>query len=100
MEKRSHLFTRGRGADAAMLNEYRLSREGSVKPRSDAKRETPFPTSLREPIELRRNANLNYLPPVFGPTDRRRNAIRRAPNFHQFWATPVTPKGQTPLAQF
>ncbi len=27
---------------------------------------SPFPINLREPIELRRNANLNYLPPDLG----------------------------------
>ena len=66
MEKRSHLFTRGRCVDAAMLNKYRLSREGSSSYHSNVTWTAPFLTSLREPIELRRNVNLNYLPPVLG----------------------------------
>ena len=66
MEKRSHLFTRGRCVDAAMLNKYRLSREGSSSYHRNVTWTAPFLTSLREPIELRRNANLNYLPPVLG----------------------------------
>ena len=63
---RSHLFTRGLHKNAAMLKGTRLSREGSEETHSNVAGIAPFPISLREPIELRRNANLNYLPPDLG----------------------------------
>ena len=75
---RSHLFTRGRCVDAAMLNKYRLSRGGSDDLRSNVTSLSPFLTSLREPIELRRNANLNYLPPILTRGQSRYAAMPRS----------------------
>jgi hypothetical protein len=54
---RSHLFTRGQTPVAEMLFENRLSREGSIQHRNNARIDTPFPTSFNQrPIEQRSNA--------------------------------------------
>ena len=78
MEKRSHLFTRGQLPFAELSHSQRLSREGSSWLRRNATFGPPFPTSLREPIELRRNANLNYLPPVLTRGQSRYAAMPRS----------------------
>ena len=71
-------ITRGHHSNAAMLVKCRLAREGSSSYHSSATWTAPFPISLREPIELRRNANLNYLPPILTRGQSRYAAMPRS----------------------
>ncbi len=60
-----------------------------------------LPTSLREPLLPRSNAHLWSLPLIY--QGKGHHAPAEMPFMvrpsHQFWATPVTPKGHAPFAQ-
>ena len=87
---RSHLFTRGRCVDAAMLNKYRLSRGGSDDLRSNVTSLSPFPTSYRGSILDRRNAKNDAPPPVLGHLNHAAMLISKRP---------ILTRGQLNLAE-
>ena len=76
---RSHLFTRGRCVDAAMLNKYRLSREGSDYARRNANAGLLFPTRYRGSILDRRNAKNDAPPPDLGHLNHAAMLISKRP---------------------
>ena len=90
-EKRSHQLWEPRKVRRNVKSKSLLPvREGSLIWRSNANVPSPFPTSLWETIEQRRNANLNYLPPVLG---RYKNAAMLG------YCRPILTRGQTPVAE-